>query len=161
LYKEHCARCHGQNGEGVKSKYVDALHGDWSVEKLARYIDKNMPEDAPEKVGGEEAAVVARYIYDAFYSNAARERRQPPRVELVRLTNRQYAHTVADLLKVFTPSDPALTDERGLRAVYRDQRQEGTDRKTVERIDRTVDFDFLSEGSELSAGPTNEFRGDW
>src|SRR5689334_19933950 len=68
IYRELCASCHGKNGEGVKKKYPDALHGDWSLEKLTRYIDKNMPDDAPEKCVGEDAAAVARYINDAFYS---------------------------------------------------------------------------------------------
>ena len=97
IFRQQCAKCHGRNGEGVKVKYDDALHGDRSLEKLTRYIDKNMPDDDPGKCVGEDAAAVARYIYDAFYSREARIRKNPPRVELVRLTNRQYANTVADL----------------------------------------------------------------
>jgi mono/diheme cytochrome c family protein len=90
IYRQQCVSCHGKNGEGVKGKYDDALHGDWSIEKLTRYIHRTMPEDAPEKCQGPEADAVARYIYDAFYSRAARVRNNPPRVELARLTNRQY-----------------------------------------------------------------------
>src|SRR6185369_7164797 len=67
IFRQQCAKCHGRNGEGVKGKYNDALHGDWSLEKLTRYIDKNMPDDAPEKCVGPDAEAVARYIYDAFY----------------------------------------------------------------------------------------------
>src|SRR5213594_3310791 len=52
IFRQLCAKCHGRNGEGVKGKYDDALRGDWPVEKLARYIDKNMPDDAPEKCLG-------------------------------------------------------------------------------------------------------------
>src|SRR6266481_75756 len=98
IFRQQCAKCHGRNGEGVKGKYNDALHGDWSLEKLTRYIDKSMPDDAPEKCVGPDAEAVARYIYDAFYSREARVRKNPPRVELVHLTKRQYAHTVADVL---------------------------------------------------------------
>src|SRR3954465_8922779 len=93
IFRQLCSKCHGRNGEGVKGKYNDALHGDWSLEKLTRYIDKNMPDDAPEKCVGPDAEAVARYIYDAFYSREARVRNHPPRVELVRLTNRQYLNT--------------------------------------------------------------------
>src|SRR3989454_207094 len=118
IFRQLCAKCHGRNGEGVKGKYDDALRGDWAIEKLSRYIDKNMPDDAPEKCVGPDAEAVARYIYDAFYSREARMRNHPPRIELVRLTNRQYLNTVADLIKYFTGSDSPLPTERGLRATY-------------------------------------------
>src|SRR5207302_10205340 len=113
IFRQLCVKCHGRNGEGVKGKYDDALRGDWAIEKLTRYIDKNMPDDAPEKCQGPDAEAVARYIYDAFYSREARVRNHPPRVELVRLTKRQYLNTVADLTKHVTGSDGAVTGERG------------------------------------------------
>src|SRR6266446_9659617 len=116
IFRQLCAKCHGRNGEGVKGKYDDALRGDWAIEKLTRYIDKNMPDDAPEKCVGSDAEAVARYIYDTFYSREARLRNHPPRVELVHLTNRQYLNTVADLIKQFTGNDNEVTGERGLRA---------------------------------------------
>src|SRR5947207_6991992 len=118
IFRQLCVKCHGRNGEGVKGKYDDALRGDWSIEKLTRYIDKNMPEDAPEKCVGADAEAAARYIYDAFYSREARLRNRPPRVELVRLTNRQYFNTVADLIQHFTGGGDAMNGERGLRATY-------------------------------------------
>src|SRR5678815_4125257 len=96
IFRQLCVKCHGRSGEGVKGKYDDALHGDWSVEKLTRYITKNMPDDAPGKCVGEDATAVARYIYDTFYSREARARLHPARIEVVRLTNRQYINTVAD-----------------------------------------------------------------
>src|SRR5262245_27244111 len=77
IFRRLCVKCHGKNGEGVKGKYDEALHGDWSLEKLTRYIDKNMPDDAPEKCVGADAEAVARYIYDAFYSREARARNHP------------------------------------------------------------------------------------
>src|SRR6266566_4972026 len=119
IFRQLCAKCHGRNGEGVKGKYNDHLHGDWSLEKLTRYIDKNMPDDAPEKCVGPQAEAVARYIYDAFYSQEARVRNHPARIELVRLTNRQYLNTVADLLKHFTGTDNMIGDEHGVRGSYR------------------------------------------
>src|SRR6185503_1593952 len=59
IYRQQCAKCHGRHGEGVQKKYKDALHGDWSIEKLTRYIDKNMPEDDPDKCVGADAEAVA------------------------------------------------------------------------------------------------------
>src|SRR5439155_15748053 len=118
LYLQQCAKCHGRNGEGVKGKHDDALQGDRSLEKLARYIDRNMPEDDPHKCVGQDATAVARYIYDAFYSREAGLRNHPPRIELLRLTNRQYLNTVADLLKHFTGTEGAWTGDRGLQAAY-------------------------------------------
>ena len=161
IYRQQCAKCHGRNGEGVKDKYDDALRGDRSLEKLARYIDKAMPEDDPGRCVGEDAAAVARYIYDAFYSREARIRKNPPRVELVRLTNRQYANTVADLLKHFTGNDGAPTEERGLQAVYYDAKDFNGDKKVRERVDRRIDFDFNDNAFEPKLTSTNGFSIQW
>ena len=161
IYRTECVRCHGPKGEGVKGKYNDALYGDWSLEKLIRYIDKNMPEDDPDKCKGPDADAVARYIYDAFYSREARMRNRPARVELVRLTNRQYAHTVADLIKSFRGADTEAGDERGLRASYyksRNLRQSGD---AVERVDRQVNFDFGEGRPEPAPDGTNGFAIQW
>jgi mono/diheme cytochrome c family protein len=163
LYREHCASCHGKAGDGVKGKYNDALHGDWSFEKLTRYIDKNMPEDNPDALDAAQSAVVAGYINDAFYSREARARNNPARVELVRLTNRQYVNTVADLLRSITSADdkpPA--GELGLRANYRSRvakdekkKLEGF-RKELDRVDRVVAFTFRPDSTNTSAlGLTN------
>src|SRR5205085_5697581 len=134
LFRQQCAKCHGREGQGVKGKYDDPLHGDWSLEKLARYITKSMPDDAPGTCSEPEA--VARYIYDAFYSRDARVRNHPPRVELVRLTNRQYLNTVSDLLKHFSGADKMAGDEHGLRGSYRSKMGKGDgSRKSFERVD--------------------------
>src|SRR6266568_1522365 len=161
IFRQLCAKCHGRNGEGVKGKYDDALRGDWAIEKLARYIDKNMPDDAPEKCVGPDAEAVARYIYDAFYSREARLRNHPPRVELVHLTNRQYLNTVADLIKHLTGNDPTASGERGLRASYCSSRNFNRGSNVVERVDRQVNFDF-GEGFPDPVPPgTNGFSMQW
>lgn len=163
IYKEHCARCHGRKGEGVKGKYDDALHGDWSLAKLTRYIDKSMPDDDPEKVRGPDAAAVADYINDAFYSREARARNHPARVELVRLTNRQYVNTVADLVHALADGTPGTGGEQGLRGNYRPRNRGGEDRKDFERIDRALDFTFgpgAPDEAALGTG-TNEFSVTW
>src|ERR1041385_7976287 len=164
IFRQQCAKCHGRTGDGVKGKYDDALQGDWSLEKLTRYIDKNMPDDAPEKCVGPDAEAVARYIYDTFYSREARARNHPARVELVRLTNRQYGNTVADLIRHFTGNDNTSGQEQGLRGSYRSKLgKEDSSRKSFDRVDRQVAFSF-GEGSpdeeQLGAG-TNEINITW
>ena len=164
IYRDQCVKCHGQAGEGVKGKYDDALHGDWSMEKLTRYIDRTMPEDDPDKCNGPDAEAVARYIHDAFYSREARARNHPARVELARLTNRQYLNTVADLLRSFRGPDAVPGEERGLRGNYRPKsRSPDAERKPFERLDRRVDFTFGTnspDAEQLGAG-TNEFSITW
>jgi len=161
IFRQLCVKCHGRNGEGVKGKYDDALRGDWAIEKLTRYIDKNMPDDAPEKCQGPDAEAVARYIYDAFYSREARLRNHPPRVELVRLTNRQYLNTIADLIRHFTGSDGAVAGERGLRASYYSSRNFNRDSKVFERVDRQVNFDFGEGNPDQVPVGTNGFSMQW
>jgi hypothetical protein len=165
VYRQECARCHGKNGEGVKNKYKEALYGDWSVEKLTRYIKKNMPEDDPDTLTVPESEAVSRFIHDTFYSREARARSKPPRIELVRLTNRQYVNTVADLLKRFGEQDPALGDERGLRGSY-EPRRSLKDRTRINRVDRQISFDFgagtpFDDQTTNAVPKTNEFSMTW
>jgi hypothetical protein len=159
VYRQNCTKCHGKNGEGVKGKYDDTLVGDWSLEKLTRYIDKNMPDDDPGKCKGPEAEAVARYINDAFYSREARARNHPARIELVRLTNKQYLNTIADLLKSFTGKDDAPTGEHGLRATYYRNKDFGS--KAFDRIDKNINFDFGKGGPEEGKSGTNGFSMQW
>src|ERR1041385_2527860 len=163
IFRQQCAKCHGRTGDGVKGKYDDALQGDWSLEKLTRYIDKNMPDDAPEKCVGPDAEAVARYIYDAFYSREARARNHPARVELVRLTNRQYLNTVADLLRHFGDADKYPGNEHGLRGSYRKgrggRRDGGGD--STDRTDRQINFDFNEKGPNGEPIGTNQFSLNW
>lgn len=161
VFRQQCVKCHGRNGEGVKDKYDDALVGDWSIEKLTRYIDRNMPEDAPEKCKGADAEAVARYINDTFYSREARLRNHPPRIELVRLTNRQYLNTVADLIKHFTGRDKPVGGERGLRASYYGSRNFNRGSKAFERVDRQVNFDFGEAFPDQVPEGTNGFSMQW
>src|SRR5690606_37553054 len=105
------------------------------LESLIRYIDRAMPEDDPDKCIGKEAEAVGRYIYNAFYSREARLRKNPPRVELVRLTNRQYVNSVADLIKHFTGKDGAPGEERGLQATYYNRSDFNAKNKAFDRVD--------------------------
>ena len=161
IYRQLCVKCHGRNGEGVKGKYDDALYGDWSVEKLARVIAKTMPEDAPEKCVGPDAEAVARYIHEAFYSRAARARNHPARVELVRLTNRQYLNTVADLINHFAGDDHSTNNWGGLRGRYFSAKGLNDDKKIFDRVDRQVDFDYGTGHPDSNRSGTNEFSMQW
>ena len=163
IYRKLCASCHGRNGEGVdgKDKYKDPLEGDWSIEKLARYIEKNMPEDHPGKCVGLDAEAVARYINDAFYSREARARNHPARVELVRLTNRQYLNTIADLLEHFTGGNAAKSEygQQGLLGDYYNSHNFNGDKKLYDRVDAQINFNFGEGGPEKN--DTNEFGIKW
>ena len=89
IYKLKCANCHGASGEGSK-KYDKQLAGDRSVAQLAKLVFDTMPESNPGSLTEAEANAVAAFVHDAFYSAVDRERRRPARVELARLTGRQY-----------------------------------------------------------------------
>ncbi len=100
LYKQECAKCHGAAGEGSK-KAPDPLVGEKSAAQLANVIGQSMPEDNPGLLKADDAKKVAQYVYETFYSPDARSRANPPRVELARLTVRQYRNSVADLIASF------------------------------------------------------------
>ena len=68
MYMKQCSSCHGDKGEGVKGEYEEAMLGDWSLSKLTRYVIKSMPDDDPDLCVGDDAAQVAKYIFNAFYS---------------------------------------------------------------------------------------------
>ena len=140
IYRQHCARCHGQSGEGAK-KHPQPLIGDKSVNELAALIDKTMPEDDPDKLDAGQSKVVAAYVHETFYSPAAQARNKPARVELSRLTVRQYRNAVADLVGTFRPAAKA-DDRRGLQAGYFEGRRLRPGDRALERIDPQVNFDF-------------------
>jgi mono/diheme cytochrome c family protein len=149
IFKANCAKCHGEQGQGVEDQYPDPLAGELPLAELAALIDKTMPEGEPEKIDAQQAKKVAAYIYDAFYSPIAQARNQPARIELSRLTVRQYQNTVIDLVGSFR-SASETSAERGLKAEYssrvgRRRRSESGDSGATRRIDPQVHFDFGEE----------------
>ena len=125
IYLQQCASCHGKSGQGVKGEYEDALYGDWSVGKIKRYIEKNMPEDDPDLCVGEDAVKVAQYVYQQFYSDEAKFRNAPKRIELTRLTNRQYRESISDLFQINlsnTQDEINGSTSFGLKASYFDSK---------------------------------------
>ncbi|NBW95243.1 MAG: DUF1592 domain-containing protein [Planctomycetia bacterium] len=161
VYREHCARCHGDTGSGTKD-VPDPLLGERSINQLAAYIDETMPEDDPSKVTGEAARQVAEYIHGAFYSPVARDRNRPARVELSRLTVRQYRNTVADLVASFRGRGPGVDGRRGLHAEYFRTRDFNRGTSLVyEQVDPQVDFDFGLEGPDPERFEPNRFAIRW
>src|SRR5688572_6571903 len=161
IFKKLCADCHGEKGQGVPNKFDEPLYGERSVHSLAKLIDKTMPEDDPDKIGAEDARKVALYIYDAFYSPMARAKLNPPKRDFVRLTNRQFRESVADLIGSFGPTfQPG--EGKGLKARY--FQSEGMNRhakQKFERMDRGIDFDFgeFSPSGKPAPEPPAEFIG--
>jgi hypothetical protein len=159
IYQKKCAACHGAAGEGVKEKYPYPLVGQKTLRSLTRYIVKSMPDDAPGTCTGEEAERVAAFVYERFYSRAAQARNAPPRIELARLTVRQYRNAVADLIGGFRGAG-TWGDRRGLKAEYFNSRRLRPSDRALERIDPEVKFDFGIASPDGAIDP-HEFSIRW
>ncbi len=160
IFQKQCASCHGAHGEGTPDDYPHPLAGERSVAQLTRLIAKSMPKDDPGTCTGESAEKVAAYIYDAFYSKVARERNKPPRVELSRLTVRQYRNAVADLVASFRPAGK-WDEQRGLRGDYFAGRGFRGGKGTLQRIDPQVRFDFGTEAPQADKFDASQFAIRW
>lgn len=164
LYQRLCAECHGDRGEGVPGRHEDALDGDWSLERLTRIIERTMPEEDPTRCVGEDAAAVARYVHAAFSAPArqATDVRHPAaRIELTRLTARQYLQTVADLLSSRAPETALPETDPGLRGEYFRGQDFNRDNLVEERLDPQVDFDFGLESPNPERIAPGEFSVRW
>ena len=145
IFEKQCAECHGSKGQGVEGEYEKPLTGDWPLEKLIRVVDKTMPELEPEVCRGENAKLVASYVFETFWQKPEQFSKSPE-ITLARLTNRQFRQSVADLFAQFPGTRMPTTvnrDNRGLRATYYDvKKMNRRHQKKKERIDPVVDFDF-------------------
>ena len=173
IYRVQCAQCHGADGQEVDGEYDEPLYGTRSVKALTRLIVRTMPEDEAELCVGDDAAAVAAYIHDAFYSSEAQTQLKPVKVLPARLTNRQYRESIADLVGSFVSEstedwsersgrrrrgrgrdrgEQSLPDEvknatAGLRADYYESKgMNKKDKRSLLRVDQVIDFDF-GEGS--------------
>ena len=165
IYQKQCVECHGKSGEGNELEEVDALYGDRSVESLTRLIERTMPEEDPKSCIGKDAKAVAQYIYDAFYSPAAREklgRANVAKIDTARMTVPQYRNAVADLLGSFGMQMPARDFETGgLRGYYFSSK--GMNKKegdAVEKVDGALDLDF-GEGPPAEGLNAEQFSIVW
>src|SRR5690606_26120469 len=123
------------------------------IQSLARLIDRTMPEEDPDQCKGEDAQLVAEYIFHAFYSPEARTRMNPPKIDFARMTVRQYQNAVADLLGTFSRKAD-VSEERGLGASYYDSRNFRRDKKVFDRVEQRLAFAFGTEA------PTPEMNSD-
>ena len=166
IYRQMCARCHGAEGEGTKKEYPKELAGNWPLDKLTRYIAKSMPDDKPGTLKPADAVKVAGYIYDAFYSPAAQARQKPPRIELARLTVRQYRNAVADLIGGLRPVPPTPAGEgNGLRGEYFKGRMRGFKKGGGElvfsRVDPVIQVDLGEASPDAKKIDAPEFSVRW
>jgi hypothetical protein len=159
-YANSCIRCHGEAGAGTPD-FPKQLAGDLSVAQLAALIEETMPEDDPGTLSAGEAKAVAAFIHDAFYSPIAQARNKPARIELARLTVRQYRHAIADLIGSFA-GRAVWGDERGLRGEYFGSREpEGRDQAKLVRTDAGVEFDFGAEPPVVELEDPRKFSIRW
>jgi cytochrome c5 len=159
VYKATCVRCHGATGEG-SAEAKRTLAGDKSVDHLTQVITETMPEDDPGSCSSEDARKVAAYIHDAFYSPTARERNKPARIEVSRLTVRQYRNAVADLIGTFR-GPIAWDDQRGVHGEYFDARGFRNDKRVIDRRDPVVRFDFGDKTPDPAKFKGDDFTIRW
>lgn len=141
IFVNRCAKCHGADGRGVADRDVEPLGGAATVDKLTELIQDTMPDDDPDACTGEDAAAVAAYIHSSFYSQSPAR----PRIQLARLTAAQLRQSLAELNSHFAGT-AKLSDNRGLRGEYYDGARPRRDKRRIERIDATVNFDFADKG---------------
>ena len=109
-----------------------------------------MPEGDPDALDAEGSKRVAQYMYDTFYSPDAQAKLSPPRVELSRLTVKQYRNSVADLIGSFRFT-PKADGKEGLRGEYFNSRNFNGQKRQIERTDPEVSFDFGKEPPKTDA----------
>jgi hypothetical protein len=160
VYRSKCASCHGSSGEGSR-EYARPLLGDKSTSQLTRLIERTMPEDDPGSCLGEEARSVAAYIHDAFYSKTAQARNKPARIELSRLTVRQYRNALGDLIGSFRESSQWDGKEHGLRGEYYKANHFRNNDRVFTRIDPEVKFDFGVLAPQADKFSPQEFSISW
>jgi hypothetical protein len=180
IYTQHCASCHGNDGQGVDGEYDEPLIGTRNFEGLLKKIDNTMPEDDPDVVNGEQARQVTEYVYQMFYSAEAQARNQKPEVDLLRLTIPQFRNSVMDVfgrLQHGPGLDRPLKDEAGLRGFYRgfaplkpgekigngiqSERAKNRTPHKFERVDAQVAFHFGADAPDKVAMSNEEFQNRW
>ncbi|NRB72895.1 MAG: DUF1592 domain-containing protein [Verrucomicrobiales bacterium] len=165
IYRNLCAECHADDGQGVEDLADDPLVGSRTLESLAGRIERTMPEDEEDLCVGEDARIVAEYIYHAFYSEEARARNTPARIDITRLTEPQYRNSIADLVQTFRAT-LNYPEDRGLKATYFggykfNDRKEQKDQNKKDRYDRNDPFVKVDFGTGIPSHPeAKEFNSE-
>ncbi|QDU89855.1 PA14 domain protein [Pirellulimonas nuda] len=162
-FADKCAACHGADGQGESGAFESPLAGDLSVAELTRVIERTMPEGSPEDCVGEEAEAIAGYVFESFYSPAARARAgHAPRIVISRLTVPQHRNALADLVGRFTPGrENAAAGAPGWHAEY--YKSDGMNKAqgdALQRVDAAIDFDF-DTGSPAEGIGADQFSIVW
>lgn len=153
IYKEHCASCHGNKGQGVADEYDEALVGKKSITSLTKYIHKSMPEDDEDAVIDDDARAVSEYMYHAFYSPEAQAKLKPVRKDLLRRTQHQHRRALSDLVASFR-GNSNLGDKHGLFARYFNKEKMNNQKgKLAERTDTWIGFDLKSDHKIKNLNP--------
>jgi hypothetical protein len=158
IFKAQCAKCHGAKGEGGPA-FSKPLTGNQSVAELSKFIAQSMPP-GPKKTPKAQAEKVAAFMHNAFYSPLAQERNRPPRVELSRLTVKQFRNAVSDLVGSFR-SVPPTNPPEGIKGEYFKGRDRNEKARVFERIDPGVKFDFGTEGPRPNDFDPHNFGATW
>jgi hypothetical protein len=158
LFASKCAPCHGAKGQGGPG-YKAALKGTLSVGELGNFIAKSMPPGA-KHCPAPQATQIAEYMYNAFYSPLAQERNRPARVELSRLTVRQFRNAVADLVSGFHPAVPNSATH-GLHAFYYKGRGRDKANRVIDRIDPDIRFQFGTGAPDDKNFDPHNFSIEW
>ncbi len=161
IYEAKCVSCHGQNGAGIKGKYNKPLSGDLTPNQLAKVIEETMPKEDPGSLSAADAFAVSSYIHELFYSSIARERNRPARIELSRLTVKQYRNSMMDLIGSFRPTAIPSDKTKGIRGEYFKTRDFNKGDLAESRIDAEVDFDFKEESPISGKMEPGEFTLRW
>lgn len=153
LYTQHCAECHGKKGQGVEDEYSKPLVGDWPVTKLIDYVDKTMPDYDPDLVKGEEADAISRFIYKSFYQKPELFKKDS-KIQLARLTNRQFRQSVTDLFGQFEGQPVLNNPVQGLKGKY--YNAEGMNKRKkmhAEQIDSIINFNYQDKAALKGMNP--------
>lgn len=162
IYQRHCVSCHGEQGEGVREEYDEALVGKRSVASLTKYIHRSMPEDEEHLVVDGDARAVAEYIHGAFYSPEAQERLRPVRKSLLRLTQHQHRNAIADVVTSFSwrRNDPGKRGLKGTYHSFQPAKEMRKKEKVLERVDAQPGFD-LATSAPIEELNQEEFEISW
>jgi hypothetical protein len=160
LYANQCAECHGERGQGVEDEYSKPLVGDWPLEKIIRYVDKTMPDYDPKLIQGKDAELVSKFIFESFYQKPELYQKDS-KVQLSRLTNRQFRQSLADLFSHFEGQPKIQNRVHGLRGKYYNAK--GMNKKKtikLEQIDGKIDFNFKDQ-APIQGMDVNKFSIYW
>ncbi len=148
IYRQQCASCHGSMGEGTDDHYPRPLVGERSVAGLVAADRQDDAGGCPWRMRGrrcrESRSLYLRVVL--LQIRAGRNKFQIPRIELSRLTVRQYKNAIADLLGSFQQTPGHWDQQRGLKAEYssrgRRRRNSNGGSSSLNRVDPEIHLDF-------------------